>query len=86
MNAQDPEQAPPRLPSLGTMAANVVRETARHVAAGRPKASEELRETRLAICRECPAFRPADERCSVCGCAMKIKTAWQLTVCPKGKW
>ena len=47
-------------------------------------ASDELRAHRWAICQACP-FLQAD-RCTSCGCFMKVKVAFQATKCPEGKW
>ena len=51
-----------------------------------PRSSEELSESRLAICRECPAFRHNTQTCKKCGCFMKLKTTLENARCPIGKW
>ena len=58
--------------------------------------SKAVIDERLAICKECPYFRPGKNRCSVCGCGVTIdkgfrrnlanKLAHPSSVCPKKKW
>jgi hypothetical protein len=53
-------------------------------------------DERLAICQECPFFRPVKNRCAVCGCGVRIDKGFRLnlanklahpsSVCPKRKW
>ena len=53
------------------------------------KVSREVREERYETCKQCPAFRPNDKRCSDCGCFMEAKT-WIAgppeKLCPRNKW
>ena len=51
-----------------------------------PRSTEELHETRLAICKTCEHFKPKSERCALCGCFMKLKTKLENASCPVGKW
>lgn len=51
-----------------------------------PRSPEELSQYRLAICQECPFFRPASKTCQKCGCFMKLKTSLERAKCPIGKW
>jgi uncharacterized paraquat-inducible protein A len=51
-----------------------------------PRSAAELKESRLAICRKCEFFKPRTERCSKCGCFMKLKTELEYARCPIGKW
>ena len=51
-----------------------------------PRSAEELHEARLEICRACEFFKPRTERCSKCGCFMKLKTKLENAKCPIGKW
>ena len=51
-----------------------------------PKSADELREERLKVCRGCEYFKPKMERCSKCGCFMKLKVTLEDAKCPIGKW
>ena len=51
-----------------------------------PRSSEELAEYRLKICQTCEFFKPLSQRCSKCGCFMKLKTQLSNAYCPMGKW
>jgi len=46
--------------------------------------STEERERRWAICQSCPLLQ--DNRCTACGCFMKVKVAFHTSKCPEGKW
>ena len=60
--------------------------------------SEELTQTRLAICGGCPNFDSEKKKCKACGCFMEVKATLlkhrnpkafgriELTHCPEGKW
>lgn len=48
--------------------------------------SEQLANSRLAICRQCEFFDQSQERCKKCGCKMAIKTYLKAEKCPIGKW
>lgn len=43
-----------------------------------------VRETRWNTCQTCPRLQ--NDRCLECGCFMKVKVAFQTSVCPLGKW
>ena len=53
------------------------------------KVSEEIRNERYDICKQCPHFIEESKRCSECGCFMEAKT-WVAgnpkSLCPKKKW
>jgi hypothetical protein len=51
-----------------------------------PRSEDELRESRLKICRECEFFKPASQKCKKCGCFMKLKVTLEHAKCPIGKW
>lgn len=76
----------PPLPSLPRRAANFAGALARDVAAGRPRRTDEERAAILAICRGCMMFRPSDESCAQCGCAIPRKSALAREHCPRGLW
>lgn len=50
------------------------------------KVSELIKEERLRICQECDKFFVPTSICQVCGCLMKIKTAYAKAACPLNKW
>lgn len=47
---------------------------------------KEVREERLAICRECPKFKKTLKLCSICGCFMPAKTWMHNQTCPQNLW
>lgn len=51
-----------------------------------PRSDQELIESRLKICNTCPAFKKHTQRCSKCGCFMKMKSTLKQAKCPIGKW
>ncbi len=38
------------------------------------------------ICAACPRFVAAEDRCTVCGCGLKIKPWIKAAKCPEGRW
>lgn len=78
-----------RLPSLGHQVAGFMSTAAAVLASGLERASDELRETRLATCRACEYYRPEDGRCGGtegCGCYVEVAAQWKAKECPRGKW
>jgi len=51
-----------------------------------PRSGEELAAYRLEICKTCPFFNQALQKCRKCGCFMKLKTSLERAKCPVGKW
>lgn len=51
-----------------------------------PRSDEELIAARLAICNECPFLNKRLQKCSKCGCFMKLKTTLAKAHCPLDKW
>lgn len=45
---------------------------------------DEVRESRWDICLTCPMLQ--NNRCSACGCFMKVKVSFHTSKCPEGKW
>jgi hypothetical protein len=76
------------LPSAMEMAKNLMRDgtTILKGALGGNKtlADDSLREHRWAICEACPMLQ--NNRCTKCGCFMKVKVAFAATKCPLKKW
>lgn len=48
------------------------------------RASDELTENRLSICRECDKLNAGT--CLACGCYVEIRAAIRKTHCPYKKW
>lgn len=48
------------------------------------RATEEVRELRLAICGDCDHLKMGV--CDICHCVMKMKTTLARASCPLGKW
>jgi hypothetical protein len=46
--------------------------------------SDEVRESRWSTCQACPFL--SENRCTKCGCFMKVKVAFVTSQCPEGKW
>ena len=75
-----------QLQPLHRKALNFLRSAWVHLRAGLPKAPVILQDRRLAICEQCPKFQVDGSRCGICGCAMRLKAAWENEKCPEGKW
>lgn len=88
-----PEESPCveelKLPGMMEMAKNLIKDGAKiaeNALSGNKSLVEDfVRDNRLGICRSCPNFTP-EERCTECGCFMKIKSAFVTSKCPIGKW
>lgn len=88
----------PTEPSLARKAVNFAVAGTKHLAAGRPQATDEQVAARFEICKGCELFKPKQEGYGVCqhpscGCALKTvglagmnKLRWADQVCPIGKW
>lgn len=72
---------------IGKLANGLIKTGAQAIRNG--KVSNEVREERYAMCKECPAFNGKNKRCSDCGCFMEAKT-WvggdPRKLCPRKKW
>jgi len=73
-----------QMPSLQTMAKNIVQDGIKWVSSGMQMAKSEVAEQRLSICKTCEFF--VGSRCSKCGCQMRVKTTLATSSCPVGKW
>jgi hypothetical protein len=49
-------------------------------------AAEDLTNSRIAICLECPELIKMTTQCKKCGCFMSVKTKLEAAKCPIGKW
>ena len=50
------------------------------------RATEELKEKRMEICRNCEFFISLTQQCKKCGCIMPAKTMLADAYCPIHKW
>lgn len=48
--------------------------------------SDEIKENRMQICRECDHYDSEQIRCKECGCMLEYKTRFSLDSCPLKKW
>jgi hypothetical protein len=74
----------PALPRRITMAANLARAVATHVADALQKADAPELQRRLETCSVCELRN--DDRCTVCGCYLAEKAPWRSSEWPPGKW
>lgn len=51
-----------------------------------PRSDKDLAAERLDICRSCPYFVAKLEKCTRCGCLMRLKTKLKNAHCPINKW
>jgi ribosomal protein L32 len=51
-----------------------------------PRSQEELAAYRLEICKTCEFYIARSNRCSKCGCFMRLKTTLARATCPVGHW
>ena len=87
-----PEETPcvptEELPSMIQMAKNLASDGAKIVKnaiqGNKTLVDDSVREQRWTICQGCPRLQ--NDRCLECGCFMKVKVAFQTSVCPLGKW
>ena len=56
------------------------------VRTGALQVSEEIKNQRLEICRECDKYDAKQIRCIECGCFLENKASFSLDSCPLGKW
>lgn len=75
-NPKSPDHSPSFLRKLANFTVAFVE----HVAAGVPMATDEQKNTRLAICQACEHF--VNGGCRKCGCSMDIKASWAEQACP----
>lgn len=77
-----------KLPGMLDMAKNLMRDGGKIVSnalqGNSTLVDDETRETRWSTCQSCPFL--LNDRCTKCGCFMKVKVAFKTSVCPEGKW
>lgn len=47
---------------------------------------EEVKKSRMDICKSCTSFSRSDVRCKECGCFLEPKTGLKAAKCPIDKW
>jgi hypothetical protein len=52
----------------------------------KPFVDSEVAASRRAICEECPSLKKPLNQCDICKCFMDVKTKFNGTRCPVGKW
>lgn len=73
-------------PTMLEMTKNAVNAGIDFVKDGFKVSDEEESNRRLAICKECPMYVAAENRCEKCGCYLSWKSAMASSHCPIGKW
>jgi len=48
--------------------------------------SEDIKQIRMDICMMCPSWEHTNNRCTECGCQMRIKASLKSSECPLKKW
>jgi uncharacterized paraquat-inducible protein A len=86
---QIPQQAPP-LPTVAQMAKNlassIVDNVKHKISGGTLKSTSETITSRFKVCMSCEFYNQSKDRCTKCGCKMKVKTGLSASKCPIGKW
>ena len=47
---------------------------------------EDVKKIRMDICMVCPSWEHTSNRCTECGCQMRVKTSLSSSECPLKKW
>ena len=86
--AFDPPDESSAAPTLWRRILNFGKATVRHAASGFEQVSPEDAQTRLEICRNCPACDLENMICrnQACGCQLQVKANWASEACPMSKW
>jgi hypothetical protein len=50
------------------------------------KASDQVANSRMSVCLECPELVNISKQCKQCGCVMPLKVKLLKAECPIGKW
>ena len=48
--------------------------------------SEDVKQIRMDICVVCPSWEHSNNRCTECGCQMRVKASLRSSECPLKKW
>lgn len=73
-------------PGMAKMAVEFAKQSAKYIAANRPKREPEEVERIKQICEDCDEHNAEKKRCYLCGCRIDIKMTWATTRCPLKKW
>ena len=77
-----------KMPGMLDMAKNLMRDGGNIVSnalqGNKTLVDDTTREARWATCQTCPFLQK--DRCTKCGCFMKVKVAFKTSQCPEGKW
>jgi hypothetical protein len=77
-----------QLPSVLQMAKNLMEDSTKIVTnalqGNSTLVSDDIRTQRWSTCQTCEFL--LNDRCTKCGCFMKVKVAFQTSKCPEGKW
>lgn len=46
----------------------------------------DVKQLRMDICMVCPSWEHTSNRCTECGCQMRVKTSLRSSECPLKKW
>lgn len=77
----------PSLPEQGKNLASFAFEIVKKALYGEAlTVSDEIKQTRLNICKICDKYDEEPNRCIECGCFLEYKTGFALDSCPLGKW
>lgn len=71
-------------PSITQMAQTLVHDASKWVRGGMMLVPKNISEERLGICSQCEFYK--EQRCTKCGCQMRVKTTMATSRCPIGKW
>lgn len=83
---------PARMPSVSRQAWNLAKAAGTvmysFLAGARIRVPNEVYEERIAICRTCPKFDVAHQKCTLCGCHARVKLWVAQFFCPHNppKW
>jgi len=47
---------------------------------------DDVKRLRMDMCMVCPSWEHRSNRCTECGCQMRVKTSLTSSQCPLGKW
>jgi hypothetical protein len=57
-----------------------------HIADGLKQVPEEEYNKRIDICKTCDKYDAEANKCTHCGCFLKVKASWNSEKCPLSKW
>lgn len=78
--------APPAYPPVARQLATAAKAAVRFARSGLKTVGRAEYDRRRSICRACPLYDAAADRCRACGCNLKAKPWAASESCPKGRW